>query len=112
MRDEARNSFTLRDNAGYSKATLEAIDKGDATVIGGKILSVGDIVETKDGMGVVWSAGGGYRRKKTFLSASKQRMVTIKEEPYLTRLFCVMHRLTRLIMMQWLKNWRNCVIKP
>ena len=66
MRDEARNSFTLRDNAGYSKATLEAIDKGDATVIGGKILSVGDIVETKGGMGVVWSSGGGYGRKKDF----------------------------------------------
>lgn len=57
MRDEARNSFTLRDNAGYSKATLEAIDRGDTINIGGKLLSVGDVIETKGGIGVVFKNG-------------------------------------------------------
>lgn len=60
MRDEARNSFTLRDNAGYSKTTLEAIDKGDAVNIGGKLLSVGDIVEVRGGLGIVFKRGDSF----------------------------------------------------
>jgi hypothetical protein len=53
MRDEARNSFLLRDNLGYTKASLESLEADKAVIIGGRVVSSGDFMDVNGGLGVV-----------------------------------------------------------
>jgi N-6 DNA Methylase/LAGLIDADG-like domain/Helicase conserved C-terminal domain len=53
MRDEARNSFLLRDNLGYTKASLESLESGKSVIIGGRVISNGDFMDVNGGLGVV-----------------------------------------------------------